>query len=91
MEGNMRKPELGFTARETAPGAYQFQAVIYTASRTGEPMPKTLNPHDRLLDEQEVRQLGYDTIRLIKIAQEQRAGLPEYQWRYHAINWQDLW
>jgi hypothetical protein len=91
MEGTMREPELGFAARETAPGAYKFQAVIFTASRSGEPMPKTFDPHARLLDEQEVRQLGYDTIRLIEQAREQRIGLPCFAWRHHAISYQDLW
>src|SRR5690242_12544614 len=45
----MRKPELGFAARETAQGTYKFQAVVYTASRNGEAMTKTLDPHGKLL------------------------------------------
>lgn len=86
-----RQPTLGFAARETAPGAYKFQAVVHVASRTGEAMTKTFDPHARLLTEQETRQLGYDTVRLVEAAQEQRVGLPCYQWRYHTVAWQDLW
>jgi hypothetical protein len=64
----MRKPELGFAARETSPGNYKFQGVVYTATRTGEPMAKTLDPLASLLDEQETQRLGYDTKRLVEKA-----------------------
>jgi len=87
----MSKPTLGFAARETAPGIYKFQAVIFTATRTGEPMAKTFDPDARLLTEQETRQLGYDTLRLVEKAQAQRVGLPGFEWRYHTVAWQDLW
>ena len=87
----MNKPQLGFAARETAPGMYKFQTVVYTASRNGEAMTKTLNPHERLLSEQETQQLGYDTKQLIEQAKRQRIGLPCFQWRHHTISWQDLW
>jgi hypothetical protein len=87
----MRKPELGFAARETASGAYQFQAVVYVASRSSESMTKTFDPHARLLDEQETQRLGYDTKRLIEQAKRQRVGLPCFEWRHHTISWQDLW
>jgi hypothetical protein len=72
----MNTPEYGYAARETAPGAYMFQAVVYVAARNGQEMTKTVDPHARLLTEQETRQLGYDTMRLIAKAQEQRIGLP---------------
>src|SRR5437870_5203313 len=69
MRRNFRKlPELGFAARETAPGVYKFQEVLYVTSRNGEQMMKTYNPHDRLLSEQETQQLGYNTKRLIEKA-----------------------
>jgi len=87
----MRKPELGFAARETAQGTYKFQAVVYTASRNGEAMTKTLDPHGKLLSEQETRQLGYDTNRLVERAKRERVGLPCFQWRHHTISFQDLW
>jgi len=87
----MNTPEYGYAARETAPGAYKFQAVVYVASRSGEAMTKTVDPHARLLTEQETRQLGYDTIRLVAAAQAQRIGLPCFDWRHHTIAWQDLW
>jgi len=87
----MRKPELGFKAVETAPGAYKFQAVVFVASRNGRDMTKTFDPHARLLDEQETRELGYNTTSLIERARRQRISLPEFQWRHHAIAWQDLW
>lgn len=87
----MRQPTLGFAARETAPGSYKFQAVVFTTSRTGEPMAKTFDPRARLLTEQETRQLGYDTTRLVERARKQRIGLPAFAWRHHAISWQDLW
>jgi hypothetical protein len=61
----MRRPELGFAARETAPGKFTFQAVVHVASRNGEQMMKTFNPHDRLLSEQETRELGYNTERIV--------------------------
>ncbi len=48
----MNTPEYGYAARETAPGAYKFQAVVYVASRSGEVMTKTVDPHARLLTEQ---------------------------------------
>ena len=87
----MRRPELGFKAVETAPGAYKFQAVIYVAARNGTDMMKTFDPHGRLLTEQETTDLGYDTTRLIERARRQRISLPEFQWRHHAIAWTDLW
>lgn len=87
----MRKPQLGFTARETAPGTYKFQAVIYTASRSGQAMTKTFDPHVRLLNEQETKQLGYDTDRLIWQARKERISLPCSEWRHQAISYQDLW
>jgi hypothetical protein len=86
----MRRPELGFAARETAPGANKFQLVIFVASRNGEQMMKTYNPHDRLLSEQETREQGYNTSRLIEKARRQRISLPQYEWRHYAISWQDL-
>jgi hypothetical protein len=86
-----RQPELAYAARETAPGAYKFQAVVNVGSRNGEQMIKTFDPHARLLTEQETRQLGHDTIRLVANAREQRIGLPQFQWRHHTISWQDLW
>lgn len=86
-----RQPTLGFTARETALGAYKFQAVIYVAARNGEAMIKTFDPHGRLLNEQETKQLGYDTTRLVRRAREQRVGLPCFEWRHHTISYQDLW
>ena len=87
----MRRPELGFAARETTPGQYTFQAVIFVASRNGEEMTKTFNPHDRLLSEQETRELGYDTDRIIEKAKTQRISLPEFHWRHYAISWQDVY
>ena len=84
-------PGLGFAARETAPGVYTFQEVMYVSSRNGEFMTKTLDPHDRLLTEQETKQLGYDTTRLIEQAQAQRTGSRRFDWRHHAIPWQDVW
>jgi hypothetical protein len=87
----MRRPELGFAARETAPGRYKFQAVIFVASRNGRDMTKTFDPHARLLDEQEVEQLGYNTTGLIERTRRQRISLPEFQWRHRAIAWGDLW
>ena len=99
----MRKSELGFAARETELGAYKFQAVVLVASRNGEAMTKTLNPHGKLLSEQETKQLGYDTERIIDKARSQRK-LPSSQssWRRSLlervqrgegsiISWQDLW
>ena len=85
-----RQATLGYAARETAPGAYTFQAVIHVASRNGEGMMKTLDPHGRLLSEQEVQQQGYDTSRLIAQTRRQRIGLPQFQWRHHVIAWSDL-
>jgi hypothetical protein len=87
----MRKPELGFAARETAPGTFKFQAVIFVASRNGEQMMKTYKPHDRLLSEQETRELGYNTERIVGKARRQRISLPQFEWRHHVITWQDLW
>ena len=87
----MRKPDVGFAARETAPGTYKFQAVVFVASRNGRDMTKTFDPCARLLDEQETRQLGYDTTRLIERTRRQRISLPEFQWRHHALAWTDLW
>jgi len=57
----MRRAELGFAAREIAPGTYKFQAVVFVASRNGRDMTKTFDPHARLLDEQETREVGYIT------------------------------
>ena len=87
----MRHPELGFAARETAPGQYKFQAVIFVASRNGNDMTKTFNPHDRLLNEAETRELGYATERIKAKAREQRISLPQYDWRHHAISWQEVY
>src|SRR5690348_12140590 len=87
----MRRPELGFAARETAPGTYTFQAVVFVASRNGTDMTKTFNPHDKLLSEQETRELGYDTGRIIEKARNQRISLPQYDWRHSAISWQELY
>ena len=87
----MRHPELGFAARETAPNTYTFQAVIFVASRNGETMTKTFNPHDRLLNEQEARELGYNTERIVGKARRQRISLPQFEWRHHTISYQDLW
>ena len=87
----MRRPELGFVARETAPGAYKFQFVVYVASRNGDGMTKTFDPHAKLLSEQKTKQLGFDTNLLIERARRQRISLPQYEWRHHAISWQDLW
>ena len=86
-----RRPQLGFAARETAAGIYKFQAVVHVAARNGQDMTKTLDPHDRLLSEQETHQLGYDTTRLVERARKQRVGLPCFEWRHHAISWQDVW
>jgi hypothetical protein len=86
-----QQPEVGYAARETAPGAYIFQEVVFVAARNGQEMTKTVDPHARLLTEPEVRQLGYDTIRLVAAAQKQRISLPCFEWRHHAIAWQDLW
>ena len=87
----MRRPELGFAARETAAGVYKFQAVVHVAARNGEQMMKTYNPHDRLLSEQETRELGYNTERIVGKARRQRIRLPQFEWRHYAIAWQDLW
>ena len=87
----MRRPELGFAARETAPGAYKFQAVVFVAARNGQDMTKTFDPHARLLSERETKELGYDTSQLIERARRQRVGLPCFEWRHHAISYQDLW
>jgi hypothetical protein len=78
----MRRPELGFAARETAFDTYKFQLVVYTASRNGQDMTKTFDPHARLLSEQETKQLGYDTDQLIYRSLAQRVSVttkaPEY-------------
>src|SRR5690348_2821949 len=87
----MRRPELGFAARETAPGAYKFQTVVFVASRNGEQMTKTFHPHDKLLSEQETRELGYATSRIIEKARTQRLSLPQYDWRHSAISWQEVY
>ena len=87
----MRRPEVGYAARETSLGIYKFQKVVYVASRNGQEMTKTLDPHARLLSEQETRKHGYDTTRLVEQARRQRISLPQFQWRHHAISWQDLW
>ncbi len=87
----MKKPQLGFAARETASGIHKFQVVVYTASRNGEAMTKTYDPHGRLLSEQETKRLGYDTKWLIEQARQKRTGLPYFEWRHNAISYQDLW
>src|ERR1700687_3020450 len=87
----MRSPELGFAARETTPGQYKFQAVVFVASRTGTDMTKTFDPHATLLSEKETRELGYDTGRIIEKARRQRISLPQFEWRHYAISWQDVY
>ena len=87
----MRRPELGFAARETTPGQYKFQAVIFVASRNGKDMTKTFDPHARLLSEGETKELGYDTDRIIEKARRQRISLPQFDWRHYAISWQDVY
>jgi|SRR6266566_5822195 len=90
-ERAMGKPQVGFAARETAAGTYKFQAVVYVAARNGGEMTKTLDPHAKLLTGQQTAQLGYDTTRLVDKARKQRIGLPQFEWRHHAISYQDLW
>jgi hypothetical protein len=90
-EQAVRRPELGFAARETAPGTYKFQAVVFVAARNGKDMVKTLDPHAKLLTEQQTAQLGYDTTRLVKRARKQRISSPSFEWRHHTIVWKDLW
>ena len=82
----MRRPEGGFAARETSLGIYKFQAVVYVAARNGQDMTKTLDPHARLLSEQETKQLGYDTQQLVE-----RTKLRRVSNRPNIISWQDLW
>ncbi len=82
----MRRPEVGFAARETSLGIYKFQAVVYVAARNGQDMTKTLDPHARLLSEQETKQLGYDTQQLVE-----RTKLRRVSNRPNIIYWQDLW
>lgn len=98
----MRRPELGFAARETALGEYKFQVVVFVASRNGKPMTKTLDPHGKLVEN--IKQYGYDAERVIEKARSQRVQLPSSQssWRRSLlerakrgegsiISWQDLW
>lgn len=87
----VREPTFGYAAREVAPGTFKFQAVEFVTTRNGTQMMKTHDPHEPLLTEQEMLQQGYDTMQLIDQARKQRIGLPQYQWRYHAIAWKDLW
>ncbi len=71
-----KQPTLGFAARETAPGAYKFQAVVFVASRNGENMTKTMYPHAHLLPESRVAGLGYATRSIIEKVQAQRETVP---------------
>jgi hypothetical protein len=82
----MRRPEVGFAARETSLGIYKFQAVMYVAARNGQDMTKTLEPHAKLLSEQETKQHGFDTKQLVERTKQRRVSN-----RPNIISWQDLW
>ncbi len=71
----MRRLELQFAARETAPGTYTFQSVVPIRSRHGD-MVKTHHPHAPLKSEHAVARRGFDTAFLIDHAQAQRATVP---------------